>query len=318
MPEPRPKDGSSAERPLTLRTVVTVALVAGAVSGGGAFALLRTIGGPTPPSAEQDVIPATATASRSSSLDTPALSEAVRDAFEMAEAERSQLAGTVLALSRRAEALEMRLTTLVAAPPVESTADSGLPSDESGGGVVVDEPTGDPGDDDRELGDEPPDSLVAAGVDPASAADIRRRRDEFQLARLELIDRATREGWADSDRLGDGLEELDERRPDLRDELGDDAYDRYLFEEGGRNRVGIASVISGSAADVAGLVPGDVLLSYAGARVFRSRELQAATRAGERGEYVQIGVLRGGEIVAVDVPRGPLGVTLEGLRRPPG
>jgi len=160
-------------------------------------------------------------------------------------------------------------------------------------------------------------NLVAAGVDEQTARDLQARKDQYQLARLELFDQASREGWSESDQLNNRLEELDTGRVDLREELGDDAYDRYLFESGISNRVGVASIIAGSAADVSGLQTGDVILSYAGSRVYQVRELQEATRSGIKGEYVQLTFDRGGQALSADIPRGPLGVTLDTTRTAP-
>ena len=140
---------------------------------------------------------------------------------------------------------------------------------------------------------------------------------ERALAERPELD--SREGWReDRERFADSLETLEEQRPDLREELGDAAYDRYLYEQGGGNRVGVASVMSGSVAERAGLQSGDVIVSYAGERVFRLRDLQSATRAGSYGEPVQLSVRRDGEVVAVEVVRGPLGVSLSPTRREPG
>ncbi len=161
------------------------------------------------------------------------------------------------------------------------------------------------------------DRLVAVGVDTQTAGSIQSRIDEQELARLELIDQASREGWRDSDEFEQRLEELDEAGVDLRDELGDDDYDRYLFEAGRSNRVGVGSVISGSAADQAGLQAGDEVVAYADDRVFASRELQGATRSGERGELVQVVVRRDGSELVLSVPRGPLGITLRPQRIEP-
>ena len=310
----------TAARPATLRAAVLASLVSGAVAGSAAFALLRAVAPPdapppaVEPAAGSDVAAAPVPDATSPATAEAAELEALRDALETAEAERSQLAGTLLALNRRAETLESRLAALDVAGAGREPEEGAPPSGEEDEVLVAGE-QGFGGEEARgEL-----DSLVAAGLDEQSAADIRRRRDEFALARLELFDQAAREGWeSDSDRLEQAIETLEANRPNLREELGDEAYDRYLFEEGSDNRVGIASVIPGSAASQVGIVAGDVVLSYAGSRVFRSRELQEATRGGTRGESVQVSVLRDGQVVAVDVPRGPLGVTLDGIKRPPG
>ncbi len=58
-------------------------------------------------------------------------------------------------------------------------------------------------------------NLIAAGLDEQSAGSIQARRDQYQLARLELFDQATREGWINSDDFGDRLSELDGQRTNV-------------------------------------------------------------------------------------------------------
>ncbi len=161
------------------------------------------------------------------------------------------------------------------------------------------------------------DSLILAGVDPYLAQEIQQRSDQWSLQRLELIDQATREGWRESEQFDERLQALRDARPDIRGELGDADYDRYLYASGDSNRVAVSSIINGSAAQQSGLQNGDVVVSYANNRVFGTRELQRATRDGQRGESVQVEVLRNGQVITVDVPRGPLGVTLTGSRVDP-
>jgi len=160
-------------------------------------------------------------------------------------------------------------------------------------------------------------SLVAAGVDPLVAEQLKRQNDQWTLQRLELVDQATREGWRRSDEFDERLDVLREQKPDIREELGEQSYDRYLFAAGDFNRVEITSIIDGSAAQLAGIQNGDLVLSYADKRVFSMRELQSATSAGSRGESIQVQVIRNGELLSVDLPRGPLGVTLSGKRVEP-
>ena len=159
--------------------------------------------------------------------------------------------------------------------------------------------------------------LVSAGVDEAIAADIIRRKNEIDLQKLELRDRATREGYLGTSRYNNELNTLQQRDFTLRDEIGDDAYDRYLFTSGQSNRVNVASVMQGSAADQAGLKPGDVILNYADSRLFSWNELQKATTLGVRGEYVNVTVMRSGQVINLWLPRGPLGVRLSSTRLQP-
>ena len=233
-------------------------------------------------------------------------------ALDAAAAERSQLAATLVGLSRDIEALEQALGAFNL-PMGESAGQAGALAQADGQSASGGEPA-------RGRGVRnglDVDSLVGAGVDPLVSAELQRRNDAWQLARLELVDRAAREGWEDSDELDRQLDQLGEERPDLREELGDDRYDAYLYESGRPNRISVASVIPGSAAEVAGLRAGDLVFGYAGERLFDVRSLQRASRAGSLGETVTLEARRDGQSLSLPIPRGPLGVSLSPLRREP-
>jgi len=211
------------------------------------------------------------------------------------EARWARVNEILAALTERVSELEGRLGAMQAGSPVEATDDTrGL---ESGG---MDQQT-----------------LVAAGVDPGTAAEIMRSRSRVEMQRLELRDQASREGWLNSDRFFEELRKMGGDASALRDEIGDDAYDRFLYLTGQPNRVVVASVIEGSPAQLAGIAAGDVVLDYADSRVFGYTELRDATRAGQRGEYVLVRVQRGPSTLELSVPRGPLGVRLEADRVDP-
>ncbi len=96
----------------------------------------------------------------------------------------------------------------------------------------------------------------------------------------------------------------------MREELGDSAYDRYLYASGYPNRVVVGNVVAGSAAERAGLQQGDVLLSYNSERLFSFEDLRTASYRGEMGESVLLEVQRGdGQRVQIAMPRGPMGVS---------
>ncbi|ASJ72422.1 PDZ domain-containing protein [Granulosicoccus antarcticus] len=240
----------------------------------------------------------------------------LQDSVIAAIEEREQLKATIDSLNTQVAKLEANMVNLES----RLMSDGQIAATES---VSVSAPgDGEAGSHAQFIGETPAErqyeSLLASGLDEQSARDLQFRGDEYQLARLELFDLASREGWADSEQLDQRLEALNEEsRPDLRSELGDGAYDRYLYESGRFNRVGIASVISGSAADQAGVQLGDVVSSYADELIFSVQDLQNSTRSGTRGEYVQLLVERNGEVQRTDIPRGPLGVTLQGIREKP-
>lgn len=161
------------------------------------------------------------------------------------------------------------------------------------------------------------DSLIKGGIAPGMAEDIVRRKNSIELRRLELQDRATREGYLNTQRYLDELEEINRSDISLREELGDQRYDEYLYNSKQNNRVRIASVMLGSPAEQAGLENNDVVLSYDNKRMFDWQELKDATAQGELGEYVSVSVYRDGEIYSFSVPRGTLGVQLGATRLAP-
>jgi S1-C subfamily serine protease len=160
--------------------------------------------------------------------------------------------------------------------------------------------------------------LTGAGVAEDLAADIVWREAQYELDRLELRDLAIREGWFRSDRYREELARVEREKPDLRAEIGDDAFDRYLFGAGEDNRVRISSVIAGSSAETVGLNPGDLIERYDGNRVFSFTELREATTGGDRGELVPVEIRRAdGRRDQLWLPRGPLGVRMDLIRTDP-
>jgi len=151
-------------------------------------------------------------------------------------------------------------------------------------------------------------ALVAAGIDPQAAAEMKRQRDEISLAEIGLRDQATRDGWVDTPRFRDEMANLRHEQTSIRDEIGDDAYDRYLAALGQPNRVTVSEVLMESPAAQAGLQPGDVLLRYGETRLFAPEELVAQTHSGMPGEPVPLEVLRQGQRIEIEVRRGPLGL----------
>jgi len=161
------------------------------------------------------------------------------------------------------------------------------------------------------------DNLIRGGIDSSLAEDIVRRKNSIELKRLELQDRATRDKYLNTQRYFDELEEINKQDTSLREELGDEKYDEYLFTSKQNNRIRISSVMLGSAAEQAGVQKGDVVLSYDGNRMFIWQELKDATSEGQLGEYVSISIYRNGEIFSFSVPRGPLGMQLGATRLEP-
>ena len=159
--------------------------------------------------------------------------------------------------------------------------------------------------------------LISAGVSESLADDILRRKSEQEYKQLELRDRAIRDGYFRSGQYYKELRELNSNALSLRNEIGDDAYDRYLYQTGQNNRVQVSSVMLGSPAEQTGIQQNDIILSYDNQKVFDWHEVRRVTTKGELGEYVMVDVLRDGQIINLMLPRGPLGVKLDSTRMEP-
>ncbi len=159
-----------------------------------------------------------------------------------------------------------------------------------------------------------PDALRAAGVANFEIEDLRERWEQYELAKLEIDDRALRGGWSGRPRHRKQLRALDFR---LRSELGEDGYDAFLFATGRENRLVVGKLLPASSASAGGLQPGDVVWSYDGARIFHAHELAGIAAAGRPGEYVRMQVLRDGQRISLGMERGPVGALFDPASRPP-
>jgi membrane-associated protease RseP (regulator of RpoE activity) len=153
-------------------------------------------------------------------------------------------------------------------------------------------------------------ALQAAGLDAATAEDIKRRGDQFAMTEMYLHDQATREGWVDTPRFQEEMDAIEQQRTSIRDEIGDDAYDRYLFAMGRTNRIIVNDVMFQSVAEEVGLEAGDLIVRYDDALLFAPDELVSQTHTGPAGETVTLEVVRDGKRLEVQVPRGPLGLRI--------
>ncbi len=149
---------------------------------------------------------------------------------------------------------------------------------------------------------------------PSEITRLHERFDAFEMERLELIDRATREGWVRKPRFRQANQE---HRWALQYELGNDVYDRLLYAVGQNNRVVVLDVLSFSPAEEVGILEGDEILRYDGERLFKASELVRATTEGRKGESIVVELLRNGQPLRIYLPRGPLGIRLRAERRPP-
>ena len=158
------------------------------------------------------------------------------------------------------------------------------------------------------------DNLVSAGVNPDTADDILRRISEQKFRRMELQNLIRRNASSGVRQYRTELRALDKNKITLRSELADYEYDQYLFASGQSNRVQVSSVMAGSTADVHDIREDYVILYYDGKKILNTSDLRKATLKGDIGNFTNVEILRDGMQMSLMVPRGTLGVQLEGVQ----
>jgi hypothetical protein len=159
--------------------------------------------------------------------------------------------------------------------------------------------------------------LVEAGLSPAMVEDLQRRFEHTVLTAANAQSLAAREGWLDSPRFAEQIAAIEAERRAIRAEIGDEAYDLFLFATGELNRTVVAGVEGRSPADVAGLETGDVVLSYDRVRIFSPGDLAAEIDAAPPGGSARLIVRRQGRTIRIDVPTGPLGASFAATQEVP-
>ena len=142
------------------------------------------------------------------------------------------------------------------------------------------------------------------------AEDIINRMSQHKFLLLELQNHAKREGRLNSSSYFKERRRLMDTVPSLQKAIGNDAYDRYLYETSQNNRVIVKTVMKSSPAEKLRLQNGDIILAYANEKVLTWRDLRDLTAEGIVGEYVNLNILREVKLQNILIPRGPLGVTL--------
>ena len=157
------------------------------------------------------------------------------------------------------------------------------------------------------------DNIINSGFNADATDEILRRLDEQKYRRLELQNEIRRADVSQRDEYIKELQELNKNKISLRSEMGDDAFDQYLFVSGQNNRVRVGLVMPDSSAESAGIQPNDIVLFYGNHKIINRTDVRTASAEGEAGNYVVVQVLRDGEEISLTVPRGELGVQFESV-----
>lgn len=155
-------------------------------------------------------------------------------------------------------------------------------------------------------------ALIEGGMDSVQASQLKTFFEQLEMERLYLRDQAARENW-DRVRLRDEFRQLNDKEESLRDQLGESAYDAYLYASGQTNRVAVTSVLASAQAGQAGIEAGDHILRYDNQRVYSWRDLRTATTSGDITDVVEVEVDRDGETLQFYLARGPLGIRMDSL-----
>ena len=162
------------------------------------------------------------------------------------------------------------------------------------------------------------DGLIAAGVSSADAQLMVERLDALALARLEADFLVRKETGDAAQQARQDRRAIPRDRDVIRSEIGDAAYDQYLYSLNQPNRVEVSSVLRDSAAQNAGVEDGDFLRSLDGEPLFSVRDLTRQIREGDAERTYRLQVERNGQVIETWVPGGPLGVRVSGAVAEPG
>ncbi len=204
---------------------------------------------------------------------------------------RQALEMTLESLPRQVAALDRAAAASATADPAEQPADD---ADER----------------DRDWFDEQ--ALLDNGMDSGLVSELTVFFEQLEMDRLYLRDRSAREGW-DRAQLRAELQAIESREEDLRQRLGDDAYDAYLYATGQPNRVAVTSVLASAQAGQAGIQSGDHILRYDNQRIYSWMDLREATTSGDISDMVEVEVERDGTTLQFYLARGPMGIRMDSL-----
>jgi hypothetical protein len=259
-----------------------------------AFGALFACGAEQPPApAEPPAVEASATI-----LDPQAL----RTALEAERARTAELEAQVAWLQDRIE--ELAAAALPFAPTSE-------PADPNGTAAGAAEPAEAPVGAAAQTPWFRGERLGEMGAPPDEVERLEAIASQALMRSIELSHQATREGWFRTQRYWAAVARQEQQ---LRGEIGDADFDLMLWATGRPNRVVIADLLPDAPGRRAGLRPGDVVVRYGETAIFRGDDLRGAAAAGTPRDWVEVEVLRDGERVRVDLPRGPIGARLNPIR----
>jgi hypothetical protein len=99
-------------------------------------------------------------------------------------------------------------------------------------------------------------------------------------------------------------------RNEIVSQLGEEAYDGYLYATGQSNRL----VVSSTATSETGIESGDRLHSLDGQRIYSTNDLKAGISSDQAADWLSLTVERNGEAVMLYIPKDNIGFRVERQR----
>lgn len=155
-------------------------------------------------------------------------------------------------------------------------------------------------------------ALLDNGMDSSQANELKVYFEQLEMERLYLRDQSVREDW-NREQLREAMQKLAGKEDELKNRLGESAYDAYLYASGQSNRVAVTSVLASAPAGTAGILAGDQIIRYDNQRIYDWQDLREATASGNMNETVAVEVERNGETMQFYLARGPLGIRMNSV-----
>ncbi len=159
------------------------------------------------------------------------------------------------------------------------------------------------------------DALLEAGISSVDIQSVLQHIAAAEPSRAALL-RAMPEATPNERQdLRRELREIDEA---LEEQVGSDNYDRALYAARENNRVRVWKLIVGAPGEAAGLMPGDILISYNGRSIYSPELFHSLSGGAAALGTVSMEYRRAGEVFTTTIKAGAAGTFLESFREPPG
>ena len=158
--------------------------------------------------------------------------------------------------------------------------------------------------------------LLDSGMDNIQVSELKNFFEQQEMDRLYLRDQSIRESW-NRDQYREAMQLLGDEEAEFKNQIGESAYDAYLYATGRSNRVVVTNVLASAQAGTAGVLAGDHIIRYDNQRIYDQHDLREATTGGNISDTVALEIKRGGKTMQFYLVRGPLGIRMNSVSAAP-